>query len=540
MPEYQVNKTYRGGFYKNKVVNGNDDRSYSAEDIRKPYDVVFSDGIKPDVDGTAGDILQVSANGGMTIAINKGYAKLGGAWFENTAPYTITLDNPIASNCYDCIILRNDDSDDVREPSIYVKRLSTIPTVNDLTRNDNIYEVCLAYIVITSSTTEIRPDDIIDTRLDGALCNVMTGVGATIFRTYKSTYFSESVNQSVIPIGIPEYKSLTDELVVSVEGKVFTETTQYEIVDDETIRLVIGLPVVGTKIEFIVRKNVNGSANEDINQEVTQLITDTTNIKKQLEHHYYCNGTNDNILLGNMVKSFLTGSGYGSAKINIHGKFGAVAPALTNSSTDYWFDFNVTSKKKVIVDFSDCSELNLPTTNGKTNVIFYGKEINLVGASLPLNNPIVNTTIVMFDGSANIVNCENCRFWITANKNSYISRTGTFTNCRGSVTNSSGYSYCFYTNNLIRVNGGEYYAYTADSSGDSAVVCHSGSTAVTILYGVNAPTVARGGYYQTHSVIQLSAGILSCTDLISELPLDVMSGYSNIRGTIAINKPDMM
>ena len=85
--------------------------------------------------------------------------------------------------------------------------------------------------------------------------------------------------------------------------------------------------------------------------------------------------------------------------------------------------------------------------------------------------------------------------------------------------------------------GGEYYAYTGDANLQSAVVGQSGADAVSILYAVSAPTLARGGYYQTNSILQwVGGGVLSCTDLISELPMIVVSGISNIRGTIAKSK----
>ena len=145
MPTYPINKTYRGGFYNNrKDANGNDDRVYTAEDVRKPYDVVFTDGIKPDADGTAGDVLKVTSAGGMAISIAAGHAKLGGAWFENTSAYNITLDNGTTYERYDWVILRNDDSASVRAPSIYIKSSTAAPKVEDLTRNTSIYEVCIA------------------------------------------------------------------------------------------------------------------------------------------------------------------------------------------------------------------------------------------------------------------------------------------------------------------------------------------------------------------------------------------------------------
>lgn len=541
MPTYATNKTYRGGFYTNKNTNGVNDRVYSAEDVRKPYDVIFSDGLKPDVDGTAGDNLKVSSNGGFSISVNSGFAKLGGAWFENEAPYVITLDNPTASTRYDCVILRNDDSDAVREPSIYIKSLEVVPTYDILERTDDVYEVCLAYIVVAPSSVGFSDSDIVDTRTTSGLCNVMTGVGTTVVRAYRNTYYSESPNQQWLPIGIPQYSKDTDELIVSVNGIVFSEGSQYEIISDVNVKLTIPLPVVGTKIDFVVHKNVNGTASGDVNTEVIQLGNDVTNIKNILSHDYYCNGVDDNIKIGDLVREYRIGSGYGSVKLNIHGTFGAYAPAITGGTTDYWFDFSGTSDRRVVVDFTDCSQIIAPVTDGKISVIFYGKNINLVGANLIVNNTTTDTSIVVFDGSAEIVNCENCRFWITAYKYSYIATTGTFINCRGSVTNSEYYSYCFNTNELLKLIGGEYYAYTGDIDGDSAVVNQVFSNAITIIYGVNAPMVDRSGYYQIYAIRQESdSGYVNCTDLITTLEIDVVSGSSNIRGTIPIDKPGMM
>ena len=177
---------YRAGFYNNKVVNGINDREYTAEDLMKPYDTVFTDGILPEPDGTAGNVLKVSAMGSMTVAISAGHAKLGGYWFENDSSFILALSDGGSSDRYDCIIIRNDSSEEVREPSIYVKSLSSPPTASDLTRNATIYEICVAYVKVKALSDSITDSDIVDTREDGTLCNIMSGVGATVVRVFRS------------------------------------------------------------------------------------------------------------------------------------------------------------------------------------------------------------------------------------------------------------------------------------------------------------------------------------------------------------------
>lgn len=555
MPTYQDLKTYEAGFYNNKRTGDVDDRVYSAKDVREPYCTVFSKGIMPDTDGTAGGYLKVTANGGMGISVAAGTANLG-AWFKNTGAYSITLDPSGGSVRYDCVIIRSDDisttrSDNVavdREPSIYIKSLTAVPTINDLIRNDNTYEMCIAYVKVKALATSITSADIIDTRTDGSLCNVMSGVGATVVRVYKNTYFSQTENQTVIPIGIAQYNRSKDALSVIVEGRTFTEGVNYTITDNSQITLAVGLPIVGTKIEFEVAKNVNAAGAETVVQEVNELRKEMTANNNKLRHYYYCNGLTDNINISNIVKEFLSLSSYNSMDLHVVGHFGFTQMAAgsgTSGNPYKLFDFGTFGtlpNPKVFIDFSDCDEISVPVTDGTNNVIFGGSSFNIRGANVIASNTTVNTIIRVIDPNVKVVKATDCRFWITAYKNSLIAWNGTFENCRGSVANIVENSYCFQpaSAGIVRIIGGEYYAYST-SGYSSAIVGQSGANAVSILYGVNAPTLARSGFVQTNSLLQwTSGGTMNCTDLVSALPMTVAAGISNIRGTIALSKAGLM
>lgn len=546
MPTYPITKTYRGGFYNNKKdAIGNDDRAYTAEDMRKPYDIVFTDGIKPDSDGTAGEGLKVTPTGGLGITIAAGHAKLGGAWFTNDSAYKITLDAGSTTVRYDCVILRNDDTDEVRSPSIYIKPLSAVPTVDNLIRNDKIYEVCIAYIRVPALATSITASNITDTRDEGRLCNIMSGVGAVVTRTYRNTVFSERAGQTGITIGIPQYNRTRDHLTVIIEGRVLSESA-YTIPSNTYVELAIGLPVIGTKVDFEVRKNVNAAGADTVVQEVAGLLNEMALVNKTLEHHYYCNGRTDNVNISTIVSDFqLGGTQFDNMRLVIHGTFGATSPRGGEGTTDnpyYWIRAaqGAASSRRVTLDFSDCRQLAINCDTGTHNIIFFGMDCHVIGASVVATG---GASIFMFSTAGGTsVYAENCRFWITCDSGGYIARSGTFKNCRASVTNAGLHSYCFVpiAASLLRVEGGEYYAYTGSAEHVSAIVgLTSGTNAVAILYGVNAPTSARSGYRQTHSLYQ-TTGIVSCTDLISALELNVVSGSSNIRGTIALSKAGLM
>jgi hypothetical protein len=278
----------------------------------------------------------------------------------------------------------------------------------------------------------------------------------------------------------------------------------------------------------------------------TQLVRDVADLKASGELNYICNGVNDNILISNIVKSFYSVDDYKNLKLNVIGTIGMSAPVTGDGSTANpysWFNFakQITTNRVITVDFSNCSEITPPITGGTYNVIFRGEIMTIERANVIASNTASNTVIRIFNSTGSI-RAENCRFWLTGYKDSLISLSGTFTNCRGSVENVTENSYCFLPSSygVVKVIGGEYYAYTGDANKQSAVVGQSGADAVSILYGVSAPTLARSGFYQTNSLLQWAGGgILSCTDLISALPMIVVSGISNIRGTIAKSKTNV-
>ncbi len=540
MPIYQTTKTYRAGFYDAK----NKDRTYSAKDMRKPYDSVFTDGILPIADGTVGEAFKVTKVADWGITVGEGEGKVGGAWFVNDGAYQITLDNADAVDRYDCVILRNDDNEDVRAPLIYIKPLNHIPTVEDLERNEMVYEMCVAYVYIPAfSANGIDEDNIIDTREHGILCRAMTGVGATVIQTFHNTYFSERAGQTDIPIGIAQYNKERDKLTVIVEGRIFTEDVNYTITDNEYIKVTIGFPVVGTKVEFEVAKNVNGKGAETVIQEVADLMKQMASVEKTLEHHYYCNGVNDNVKISEIAQAYHNaGSDYGSMRLVVHGTFGAFAPYSgegTSSSNYFWMTLGksgTASNRRLIVDFTDCKVISLPITAGTYNTVFAGNDVHVVGANVIASQSGANTYIRVFSSANGVVVAEDCRFWITATLTSYISQTGTFIRCRGSVTVSGAAAYCFYATNesLLRVQGGEYYAY---STVTSAVVYQTHANAVVIVNGMNCPAVTRSGYAQS-SAVNCSGANVRITDTITTLPVTATNGI--VRNTIAINKAGML
>lgn len=526
------------------------DRNYNADDISDWLAVVWENGV---VKGG----LKVEAYDGLQIKLNVGRAAIKGKAYINRAiKYFNVAINGSSATRYDYLVIKYDNNMSARTITTELRTgTSTKPTASVLTRNENVYELMLAIIEVVPSTMVINQANITDLRGDADLCPYFTAVKG-YEEYYDAIVQKHEFNRTLT--------SASNTVVTDLSSKLYNE--KYSLIEvytnglkepqtAYTTSLNGGFIVVtfttqkasGAKITVVLDNFIDGEGMTTALSQYTQLLQDVSNLKSGAEFNYICNGVNDNILISNIVKAFYSVNDYKSLKLNVIGNIGMTVAASgdgTTGSPYSWFNFakQVETERVVTVDFTNSNAIKPTIANGTSNYIFNGDTINIIGANVIATNINTNTNVKVFGITAGRIYAENCRFWLTCYFNSTIANTGTFKNCRGSITNVTNNSYCFHTASsaLLRLIGGEYYAYTGDANVLSAVVGQSGVDAVSVLYGVNAPTVARGNYYQTNSIYQaVSGGIINCTDLISELPLTVREGLSNVRGTITKNKPNL-
>lgn len=537
------------------------DRNYNADDLSSWLSLIWENGVvKQDSEKneTKPQGLKVVATNSMTVNVNAGKAAIKGKAYINDALESFTVGaNGTTANRYDYIVLQYDNSLSVRNIQLKIVRgTNTIPTVADLTRTSTVYELMLAYITVAPSTTGIVQSNITDTRGDAELCPWFTAVKGysdyydAITQKHESTVILTSAS-TIVVTDLPSslYNERYSIIEVYTNGLKEPESAFTASVSGGVVVINFAIQKAsGAKITVVMSNFIDGEGMSTALAQYSQLVQDVANLKGAGEYNYMCNGVNDNVLISNIVKSFMSANFYHSKKLNIIGNFGFTAMAAGSgdvSSRYKLFDFGTYAdvpKPRVILDFSKCSEISVPIESGKYTYIFGGTSIEVVGANIYASNTAVDTTIRIFDNSAKRVKAEDCRFWVNGYKNSLIAITGSFVNCYGNISNLAENSYCFLPQSagLVKVTGGEYYAYTGASSKQSAIVGQSDTDAVSILYGVSAPTVAKTGYYQTNSILQWTGGgVLRCTDLISTLPLVVVANIAEIRGTIAKNKTNV-
>jgi len=558
-------KTMKGLFFNSLPDDTNPtgyDRPFNADDISDFLSACWDTGVcKTDTVNGVPQGLKVSAIGGMEVSVNVGRCAIKGKVGVNIAAEKFTISpNGTNEKRYDYIVARYDNN--VSKRDIWLELITgknVVPSELDLVQNsgkEKMYDLMLAYIIVEPNATEITQSDIADIRGNKTFCPWFTPVKGyeeyydAVMQTHESTVtLAEITNTVITDLASSLYNERYSIIEVYTNGIREPESAFNASVNGGHIVITFtAQKAVGSKITVSLGNFLDGEGMTTALAQYTQLLQDVADLKTGREYNYICNGVNDNILISNIVKEFYSVNDYKSLKLNIIGDIGMRAPAVGTgaTATPYgWFDFTkpVETNRIATLDFTACNVINPTILDGRYNVIFTGDTINIIGANVIASNTASETVIRVFNAAAGKINAEKCRFWLTGYRDGMIAQSGTFTNCRASVANAVNNSYCFLPSayGLLRVNGGEYYAYTGDANRQSAIVGQSSANTVSILYGVSAPTIARAGFYQTNSILQWTGGgVLSCTDLISALPLTVVSGISNIRGTIAISKPNLM
>lgn len=529
------------------------DRNYNGDDLSDWFSIVCDTGV---LKGG----LAVSAGTGLSVSVAIGKATIRGKGYINNTALTLNLATaPTGSSPrYDMIVLRMDNTQTQSARRTYLAAktgTSSIPTVSNLTRTADVFELLLAVVAVQPNATSIAQSNITDKRGDATLCPWFTAVKGyddyydAIVEQFESNGTMASAGRSFVTnIATSLYNNKYSIIDVYTNG-LHEEDTAYSVSTSGSYITITftANKAAGAKICVVLSNYIDGEGMSTALSQYTALVQDVADLKAVNENIYVCNGIDDNVQITNICRTFLNGgTDYSSMRLKIVGTFGYTAMAYGDGSSANPFRFfNLSGdfNRRVTLDFTNCSFIQITPQSGKYTVIFATQNLIVVGANIQAGNTAENTTIKFFSASTGEIRCESCRFWVNSYSGGNIAACGTFENCRGSVLNVSGNSYCFQPseNSLLRVIGGEYYAYTGGSSNASAVIGQSGTYAVSILYGVNAPTLARSGYYQKNSIWQVgNAGWVNCTDLVSELPLNVVSGKSNIRGTIALSKGGQM
>lgn len=580
------------GFFNAKLQNGVYDRTYNANDYSDNLAIVISSGVLR----SKLDDLKVTANG-MNVTVGIGKAWIKGHYYINDSEYVF---DPVTASTngsrIDRVILRlNNDIDSRSILLTYVQGTAAEnPQPPEPVRDGNIYDLVLADIYVGATASKVivtdqranadvcgwvystSGDNSFFISLDNSFNEWFTGVkdelaSVTLFKRYNwRTVLTTATN--TVQFDIPQFDEDTCFIEVYVNGILDTEGVEYT--RSGNVLTGLGLPLIaGTEVEVKCYKSIDGTGIMSVADEITELQNQMSAVQGNAKYTYVCTGLNDNIYLSEIaqiilsgvysstttypapVKAFfdkLGGASYlpnlsedAQIGIDVIGDFKATIPYAgdgTASSPYRWISLggDTASKRRILFNFAKCNNIKINCSTNTTNIILYGTDLNLANVKIEALSTAASCAITMIKGAVNTgrTNADNCRFTINTTAAAQIAEHGTFTNCYAYIVSDNSTAYCFKpkSTGLIRLNGGEFYAYGKTTSGIGSAIVHTsaGDTdGVLIANNIHCPVVAKTGYSQGFLSVA-NAGKTYINGVVSRL---TSSGdYNEIVGIIAKNK----
>ena len=543
-------------FFNALKVNDTYDRVYNAEDVTSYLDKIVGDGVFPNPSNQ----LQVTARGGMSVAVNAGQGWIDGHKMINSAALPLTLAaSDVLLNRVDRVIFYVDHT--AREMGIEVKQgtPATNAVAPALVRNSTRYEMGLATVAVGKGVSSITQANITDTRGDSAVCGFVQGLiqqadTSTLFNQWDAagqqmvdqwdaagaqmierndndfndwfdqikdtiatvtllqkleqvfTTTAATVTNFNVTDYIPNYKYSIDILEIYVSGLRLNENEFTQ--SQSTVTLATPITHAGTEVGLVVYKSIDGSDAETIVDQVERM---QATVDALATGTYIATGTDDNKKLSTIVQNFLNGGNdYQQLKIDVYGTLGITEPASTVNGNTYWFNFwsSASTTRRVIIDFANCDRIILDNTGkDKTRFVSTTDNVEIYNAQVVMSNC---TNAQMLENDAL---CTNCAFWlneVSGGTGTLIGATrGKLDNCRMSVTAGSGKAYGFSADGgTLRLTNCEVLAYNASgASNESVAVQVQGSMTANVLMMTNCrcPITARSGYKQDN-VVKINSG----------------------------------
>ena len=294
------------GFY--DAVDG--DRTYSADDMNRPYKRLVSNGVFATPYGEPSTDFQVEPLSGLYITVDAGQGIFGDKWVENETKLTITVPgNSTVLPRLDSVIIQADLRQSGRVANIVYRtgEPASNPQAPAINETSGVIEYRLANVRVNASATAISGSNITDLR-GSEDCPWITALikqvdTSDLYRQWQAAYqeyydntteeldayfdekqqaFNDFLDQLTeeltvatnvavlrseyvmaaagrqIPINLPSYDPTTDVLEVFINGFHASPGNDYWLGDGTYITLTAELPA-GQTISFVVFKSLIGS-----------------------------------------------------------------------------------------------------------------------------------------------------------------------------------------------------------------------------------------------------------------------------------------
>jgi hypothetical protein len=164
---------------KSGFFNSSDgDRIYDAADFAAYFGSLVSNGV---FYMTATN-LQVSPSIGLAVIVAEGSAWINGYRYENTDVLNMPLTTANGSNPrIDRIVVRLSQISRSIQIAVVDGTPAATPVAPALTRTSDVYELCLADVLVPTAATSIVTNNILDTRLNTSLCGLVNSLVSAVY-----------------------------------------------------------------------------------------------------------------------------------------------------------------------------------------------------------------------------------------------------------------------------------------------------------------------------------------------------------------------
>ncbi len=185
----------KSGFF-NAVADssGNYDREYLAEDFAAYFSRFISNGIFPNP--STGLQVTAASSPNMTVLLQPGYGYINGYTYENTAAMSFNIgvaDGVL--NRKDAIMIRWDKTGRIVKAYKIQGNPGASAVAPSPVRTADYYDLCVAIVNVNAGATTITQAAIEDTRMDTAVCGIVTGAVTQVDTTTLYNQIQSDLNQ---------------------------------------------------------------------------------------------------------------------------------------------------------------------------------------------------------------------------------------------------------------------------------------------------------------------------------------------------------
>ncbi|WP_397537879.1 hypothetical protein [Rummeliibacillus pycnus] len=269
-----------------------DERWHYASDFADYFGDVLSSGLLLS-ENAYGLMVKVNSDT-LETYVEPGKALIKGHSYKNTLPLYLQHDLPeVSQNRIDRIVLRLDLSNANRYIRAFVKKgtPSSNPVPPELQRDQYIWELSLAKILVRANTATLLADDLTDERSDENLCGIVQSlitVPTSVFQQQYSYWFGRFSNEKRLEFEdwFNEVKSTLSTNTVSnlytlIEAlDIRTDILEEQMIDTNSnlIDVAIELEMLKASLLTGVNANIMIETFQNLNDiELVNGIYDTTN-----------------------------------------------------------------------------------------------------------------------------------------------------------------------------------------------------------------------------------------------------------------------